>query len=144
MFELLFSSKNHKLVKKWVKEHEDIVILAHKIIAEYSLNNHTAARKYLVQLNRLAVNHLMIEDIELFKLLREKKKLDEKTEKLAKEFQDGFMTTKIALMDFLTKYSKPNVVLDDVFFKSFNDIVGVLAERIDFEEKNLYSSLDVE
>ena len=142
MFSSLFSSKNQKLVKKWVKEHEQIVVLAHKVIAEYSLNNHTGAKKYLVQLNKIAVNHLMIEDIELYKLLREDKQTDEKTERLIVEFKESFRKVKIALMEFLTKYSKSEVVLDEEFFKSFNDIVGVLAQRIDFEEKNLYTVLD--
>ena len=74
MFWSLFSSKNQKLVKKWKKEHEQIVILAHKIIAAYSNNKHKVVKKELKALRGLAINHIMIEDLEFFRLLENKKK----------------------------------------------------------------------
>ena len=46
-------------------------------------------------------------------------------------------------MSFLTKYTRQDVPLDDEFFTTFNGLVEVLAERIAFEEKNLYSKMDV-
>ena len=141
MFWSLFSSKNQKLVKKWVKEHEQIVVLAHKVIADYSNNNHAATKKDLVSLRELAVNHIMTEDLEFYKLLKDKKRFDSKTEKLIDEFTDTFRDTKLVLMDFLSKYTRTDAVLDDEFFKTFNEIVGVLAERIAFEEKTLYATL---
>ncbi len=141
MFGYFFSSKNQKLVKKWVKEHEQIVALAHKVIAEYSNNNHKAAKKELGALKELAQNHIMTEDLEFYKLLKDEKRFDNDTEKLIGEFTETFRNTKLVLIDFLTKYTKPDAVLDSEFFKSFNEIVGVLAERIAFEEKNLYVAL---
>jgi len=137
----LFASKNQKLVKKWQKEHEEIVELAHKVIGEYSKNNHEGAKKALQKLNALAVDHVMNEDIEFYKLMRDDKRIDSKTEVLVDDFIRSFKKTKLALMEFLSKYSKPEVPLDDEFFKTFNEIVEVLAERINFEEKNLYSKL---
>ena len=137
----LFSSKNQKLVKKWQKEHERIVELAHKVIGEYSKNNYTAAKKALKELNTLAVDHVMNEDIEFYKLMRDEKRIDSKTEVLVDDFIKSFKQTKLALMSFLSKYSKDEIPLDEDFFKTFNEIVEVLAERIDFEEKNLYSKL---
>ena len=141
MFTSLFSSKNQKLVKKWVQEHEQIVVLAHKVIAEYSKNNHDAAKRELEALNVLAVDHIMNEDIEFYRLLRDQRRLDSKTEKLIEDFIKSFKDTKITLMNFLTKYTRPEAVLDEEFFNTFNNMVGVLAERISFEEENLYARL---
>ena len=142
MFSSLFSSKNQKLVKKWVQEHEQIVVLAHKVIAEYSKNNHDAAKRELEALNVLAVDHIMNEDIEFYRLLRDQRRLDSKTEKLIEDFIKSFKDTKITLMNFLTKYTRPEAILNEEFFKTFNEIVGVLAERIAFEEEDLYSKLN--
>ncbi len=144
MFGFLFSSKNQKLVKKWHKEHEDIVVLAHKVIAAYSKNNHDDAKKELKALNILAVDHLMNEDIEFYRLLKDQKRLTGDTEVMVKEFTQTFKGTKIVLMNFLTKYSKPDTILDEKFFNTFNELVGILGERIAFEEENLYKQLDTE
>jgi len=137
----LFSSKNQKLVKKWQKEHEKIVELAHKVIGEYSKNNHDAAKKAVVELNSLAVDHVMNEDIEFYKLMRDEKRIDDKTEVLVDDFIKSFKKTKLTLMSFLSNYSKPDVPLDEEFFTTFNQLVEVLGKRIEFEEKNLYSQL---
>ncbi|RLA71957.1 MAG: hypothetical protein DRG78_24500 [Epsilonproteobacteria bacterium] len=142
MFGSLFSSKNQKLVKKWEKEHEQIVVLAHAVIAAYSKNDHDTAKKELKALNILAVDHLMDEDIEFYRLLKDDKRLDAKTEKLVNQFTKTFKGTKTALMNFLTIHSRPETPLDDKFFTAFNEIVGVLAERIEFEENNLYIKLN--
>jgi len=137
----LFSSKNQKLVKTWTKEHEQIVVLGHKVIAEYSKNNHDSAKKKLQELNNLTVDHIMTEDIEFYKLLKDNTRIDTKTEKLVHDFVTSFKSTKMALMNFLTKYSKPEAVLDEEFFNTFNKLLDVLAQRIDFEEENLYYKL---
>jgi hypothetical protein len=142
MFFSFFSSKNQKLVKKWKREHEEIVVYAHKIIAAYSLDDKALVRKELIALRELAVEHLMREDIDLFKLVRKDKNLSEEMEKLIKEFTETFRDTKSALLAFLREYTKENSELDEKFFATFNEIVGVLAKRIEFEEKNLYVSLD--
>ena len=142
MFSSFFSSKNQKLVKQWNKEHEQIVVLAHKVIAEYSTNNQETAKKELVKLNKLTVKHLMEEDIELYRLLKDQGRLTNETEKLVIEFKETFQGTKSALMGFLTKYTRPEAILDEEFFRTFNELVGVLGERIAFEEENLYVKLD--
>ena len=137
----LFLSKNQKLVKKWTKEHEDIVVLAHKVIGEYSKNNHDNARNALKELNNLAVDHVMNEDIEFYKLMKDQKRITTKSESMVREFTVTFKGTKMALMNFLTKYTQDDIVLDDEFFTTFNSLVGILGERIEFEENNLYSLL---
>lgn len=141
MFSSLFSSKNQKLVKKWQSEHEDIVLLAHKVIAAYSLNDHERTRKELIKLNKVAVEHMMYEDIELYKILKSDKKKDAHMENLIVEFKTSFKSTKLALMDFLTKFTKAGIVYDDTFFQTFNYLLSIIAQRIDFEEKNLYITM---
>ena len=141
MFDELFLSKNQKLVKKWTKEHEDIVVLAHKVIAEYSKNHQENAKNALKELNNLAVDHVMNEDIEFYKLTKDDKRVTSENETMVHEFTQTFKDTKLALMSFLTKYTKDEVILDEEFFTGFNNIVEVLAERINYEEENLYSLL---
>ena len=137
----LFSSKNQKLVKGWVKEHEKIVLLAHKVIVAYTKHDLKATKKALLELNKVAVVHLMTEDIEFYRLLKDKKRADEETEKLIDEFTTSFRDTKIVLRDFLLTYTKDDAILDDKFFNTFNAIVDVLGKRIAFEEENLYEAL---
>jgi len=137
----LFSSKNQKLVKGWIKEHEKIVTLAHKVINAYSKGNLKATRKALLELNKIAVIHLMNEDIEFYRLLKDDKRTDTETEKLINEFTISFRDTKNVLREFLLTYTKEDAVLDDKFFDTFNTIVDVLAKRIAFEEGNLYEAL---
>lgn len=137
-----FSSKNQKLVKRWKREHEEIVVFAHKIIAAYSLGDKNVVRKELIALRKLAVEHLMLEDIELFKLLREGRDLEEEMEDLIREFTETFRDTKSTLLTFLREYTREDSQLDKKFFDTFNKIVGVLSQRIDFEENNLYISLE--
>jgi len=141
MLDFLFSSKNKKLVKKWHKEHEEIVELAHKVLGEYAKNRHDEAKAYLRKLNEVAVDHVMDEDIQLFKLTHEEKGIDQETERMVHEFVDSFKKTKLAMMDFLSKYAKEEVPLDETFFKQFQELLDLLGKRIAFEEKEVYAKL---
>jgi len=141
MFDTLFASKNKKLAIHWEKDHQAIVVLAHEVIAKYSKNDMTGAKKSLKSLNNLAVDHLMNEDIEFYKLLKDDKRLTPETIELVNDFTRTFKDTKLTLMKFLTKYTKDDIELDEEFFSTFNTLVAVLADRINFEEKNLYSLL---
>ncbi len=131
------------MVKNWKKEHEKIVLLTHQVIAEYSKNNHKKAKKALVSLNNLAIDHVTNEDIQFYLLLRDSHRFSLKNREHIEEFVSTFKETKMTLMTFLTKYSRDTAVLDDEFFKTLNELAEVLIERIDFEEKNLYSLLDI-
>jgi len=141
MLENLFASKTKKLVHKWEKEHQEIVVLATKVIQHYSKHEYKKAKSYLVKLNNIAVDHVMDEDIQFFKLLHDKAKNDSKTAQMVKEFTNSFRNTKVTLMNFLHKYTKDDIELDDEFFETFNKIVEVLGQRIEFEENNLYAKL---
>ena len=138
----LSSSKNQELVKRWHKEHEQIVELAHKVIEEYSAQNKGAAKKELIELSWITIEHLMEEDIELYELLEDEGRWDDETKKLVHDFKDSFNSTKLALLDFFHKYTRKKAVLDEVFFTTFNELVSVLGERIAFESDNLYVKLN--
>lgn len=145
MFGSLFESKNRKLVHKWEEEHKQIVALATKVIEAYDANDEKTAKKALKELNSLAVDHVMDEDLKLFKLMKEEsEKIDQKTQDMVEDFVTGFRHTKIALMNFLAKYSKLDVPLDNEFYTTFKELVDILAQRISFEESNLYSKLNGE
>jgi len=143
LFSSLFLSKNQKLIKKWKKEHEKIILLTHEVIAEYSKNNHKKTKKILVSLNNLVIDHVTDENIEFYKLLKDKNRLTSKNKKHTEEFIATFKDVKMTLMQFLTKYTRDETPLDDDFFTTLNKLADVLTERIEFEEKNLYSILDI-
>jgi len=137
----LFASKNQKLVKSWLKEHKKIVELAHKVINTYTEGKLKATKKALLALNNATTMHLMTEDIEFYRLLKDKKRATAKTVKLINEFRTSFEDTKSVLRDFLLTYTKDDAILDDKFFQTFKTIVNVLGKRIIFEENNLYEEL---
>ena len=138
----LFASKNQKNVRKWEKEHVVIVDLAMKLIEQYNNNNRIGAKKTLKKLSDLVIDHVMDEDLVFYNLLKRKDCFDTKTRTMVNEFTESFRGTKILLMNFLYDYAHSTKELDATFFKVFNDIVGAVAKRIEFEEKNLYSVLN--
>jgi len=142
MFYSLFLSENQKLVKKWKQEHKEIVALANKVIEAYSANNQKAAKKIFKELNKSTVNHLMLEDIELYKLQQDEKRITSEMHEATEEFRRTFRGTKTVLLDFLTKYTQEDALFDDKFFKTLKEIVEVLVKRIAYEENNLYSQLN--
>lgn len=143
MLSSLFLSKNQKLIKKWTKEHEKIVLLIHNVLAEYSKNNHKNAKKELILLNHLVIDHVTDENIEFYKLLKDKNRVSIKNRKYTEEFVATFKDMRLDLMKFLTHYTKKETPLDDKFFDTLNEIAEILRERIDFEEENLYALLNV-
>jgi len=143
MFNSLFLTKNQKLVKKWTKEHEKIVFLVNQVIAEYSKNNHKKAKKNLVILNHLVVDHVTDENIEFYKLSRDTTRLSTQNIVDVKEFIQTFTNLKKDLMKFLTKYTRKDTALDDDFFETISSISEVLLERIEYEEAKLYSTLNI-
>ena len=138
----LFASKNQKNVMKWEKEHVVIVDLAMKIIEQYNSDNRVGAKKTLKKLSDLVIDHVMDEDLVFYNLLKKENCFDAKTKTMINEFTESFKGTKILLMNFLYDYARSPKELDATFFEIFNDIVGAVAKRIEFEENNLYSVLN--
>ncbi len=141
MFEAIFGTKNQKLVKTLTKEHEKIVILAKKIIDDYSNDDAKALKKHLIELRSIAINHVMTEDIEFYRLLKDKEHLNDEIKNSVQTFTKSFHDTKVVLRDFLRKYTKDNVTYNEEFFTTLNAIVKALGSRIEYEEKNLYKLL---
>jgi len=141
MLSSLFLSKNQKLVKKWKDEHVKMVELAHLILGEYAKGEHAQAKKYLKNFSKIGVNHIVSEDIEFFKLLRNPETTNHRTEELVEEFTNSFGGVKETLMKFLGKYTLDETPLDEEFFETFSAIAKILGERIKFEEANLYLHL---
>jgi len=135
----IFASKEKKRIEKWKKEHDEIVHLATDVIGEYSKNNVTKAKALLKKLNSLAVDHVMNEDLEFYHW---KKDANKEMVEHIDDFTGSFKGTKMALMNFLSKYSKDDKALDEQFFTEFNGLVEVLAKRIEFEENILYSNME--
>ncbi len=139
----LFESKNRKLVKQWKKEHENLVVLGQKVLAEYVKGNESEAKRQLKHFVDLAMDHLTSEDIEFYRILSDPDRKDERTEQLIEEFQASFKDTKTTLMKFLAKYVRPDTKLDDEFFDTFSKIIEILGRRIKYEEDNLYFRLSL-
>ena len=139
----LFESKNKKMVKRWKKEHEQLVVLGKKVLAEYVKNDNEKARKALQEFTNLAVEHLNSEDIEFYRLMHDPRRKDKQTEEAIAKFQRSFKDVKATLMKFLAKYNRPENPLDDEFFDTFSQIMDILGERIEFEESDLYFRLSL-
>ena len=143
MLEGLFQSKQQKQVNKWKAEHAKMVELAHRVLGEYAKGDHAKAKKYLKEFSKVAIDHIVSEDIAFFNLTHNDTLNDVRTEKMIEEFKESFGGTKETLMKFLGKYTLPETPLDEEFFDTFNAIVKILGERIDYEENNLYFRLSL-
>ena len=141
MFDFIFPSKNKKLVKRWIKEHREIASLSGEIIKACEKGDFKKAKKKLNKLDDITIEHIMQEDLSFYKLQRNPEKLRDETLKEIEEFIKTFGSTKTALMDFISKYAKDDVELDEKFIKTFKIIVDIVGERIAFEENNLYKAL---
>jgi hypothetical protein len=120
-----------------------MVELAHHVLAEYAKGNHAKSKKYLKDFSKVAMDHIVNEDLTFFNLTRNNELNDLHTEKMIKEFKNSFGDTKETLMKFLGKYTLPGTPLDEEFFDTFNAIVKILGERIEYEESNLYFRLSL-
>jgi len=119
------------------------VLLTNKVIAEYSKNNHPKAKKLLIELNNLVVDHVTDENIEFYKLLKDEDRLSPKNKHYTEEFIATFADVKKDLMKFLTNYTRKETPLDDEFFETLTTIADVLLERIQYEESKLYAILNI-
>jgi t-SNARE complex subunit (syntaxin) len=139
----IFESKNKKLVKRWKKEHEQLVVLGKKVLAEYVKNDEDKTRMALHSFTHLAMDHLSSEDIEFFRLMHDPSRKDAQTEESIRKFQTTFKDVKNTLMKFLAKYNRPENPLDEEFFDTFSKIMEILGNRIEFEESDLYFRLSL-
>ena len=141
MFDSLFASKNKKLVLKLQKEHKKLVSLATDIIKAFEENNLKRLRSKLEELKKVALIHLMTEDVEFYRLVKDSSRSTDEITSLIEEFEHSFVAIKIALIDFLDTYTSQDALYDPNFINQFKEIVNVLGQRIEFEETHLYSVL---
>ena len=145
MFNFIFNRKkdlahNSKKVKKWQAEHKAMATHAVKTVELYEKGDLVKAKKQLIKLQSVALNHLMDEDVtftELFKKA-EDTNTDQHILDAIQEFRRSFIDTKKVLIHFFIHYTSPNVELDDLFIEKLKGIINALVERIEFEETNLY------
>lgn len=137
LFSGWFSSKNKKLVKKWQAEHEKIAGKAVRVLELCNKNDMKTAKKEFQSLNDIATEHLVEEDAELYKVAAANNTIQKDTQK----FKESFLEVKFTLIKFLNHYSNPDVPLDKEFETQLRGILGVLGERIDWEENNLYKKI---
>ena len=83
----------------------------------------------------------MTEDVAFYDLLKNPKGLNSTTIDNIHDFRKTFQGTKMALMKFIAKYAAPQTELNDDFAEAFKELVGVVVDRINYEEKNLYHIL---
>ena len=138
----LFDSRPKRLVRKWKKEHEELVIAGRKVLAEYVKGHEKEAKKLLKKFVNLAMDHLTSEDTEFYKILKDPES-DKITVELVVDFERTFKDTKNTLMRFLAKYVREENRLDEEFFDTFSKIMDILENRIDYEETNLYFRLSL-
>ncbi len=136
------ANKKSKNVKQWEKEHRQLENLAGAIIGAYDKGDVKETRKQLGKLKDVALNHLMNEDLTFYEMKRKVGNKDKDVFSAMAEFETSFREVKLVLIKFLDHYSNPEVDLDEEFKTTFDVIVGVLVERIQFEESNLYVLLD--
>jgi len=139
----IFESKNKKLVKKWKKEHEQLIVLANNVLSAYVKGEESETRRQLKKFVDVAMEHLSDEDVELYRILRDPNRKDKGMEKYIDQYYATFKDTKSTLMKFLAKYVRPETPLDEEFFETFEKIAGILRDRIDYEEHNLYFRLSL-
>ncbi len=149
MFEFLFHHHddlmhNKGKVKKWEGEHKALAKEAMEVVKYYDNNDTLKAKKHLVKLQNLALNHLMDEDVTFFELFKkaDDSETDKKIMASIKEFRSTFIDTKKALIHFFIHYTDKNTVLDEHFKEQLDGIIGALVQRIEFEEKNLYTMIN--
>jgi hypothetical protein len=138
----LFDSKHKKLVKRWKKEHEELIIIGKKVLGEYVKGREKESKKLLKKFTNLAMDHLTSEDTEFYKILKDPDS-DKLTVQLVLDFEKTFKDTKTNLMKFLAKYVRSDTHLDEDFFITFSKTMEVLDTRIEYEENNLYFRLSL-
>jgi len=149
MFDFLFHhhkdlAHNHGKVKKWEGEHQHLAKEAMAVVEYYDKQDMKKAKKHLIKLQSLALNHLMDEDVTFSDLLKkaEDNATDQEIVASMKEFRKTFIDTKKVLIHFFIHYTSSDVALDAEFKRKLDAIIDALVKRIEFEESTLYPKID--
>ncbi len=137
--------KNHvpkydaKLIKKFHKDHEKLVTQIGIIKSNIEAHKIEKAKEGLKKLKMSILGHFMEEDIKLYWYLKNYYKENDSMMEIVFMYEDSIKKVQKTAISFLDKYSAEHVALDTVFKKQFDEIVDVLATRIETEENNLYT-----
>ena len=126
------------LIKKFNKEHANLVSHIGDIQNACSQRNQKKAKKHLQNFMVELLGHFMEEDIKLYWYLRDYYKDQEQASALIKSFENSIKEIQRDVMKFLDHYSRSDISLDEKFKSQFADIIDTLASRISSEETNLY------
>ena len=143
-FKNLSLSKNDKLIARWEKEHMEIAQCGIEAQDAQIKGDSKKAKKNIKKMYELAIKHIKDEDDTFHHLKINSSKNDPKYNDIMQsieEFEESFAPIKKALIQFLVIYAADRKLLDDEFKTKLSTIMGVLEERIDWEEKNLYKLL---
>ena len=145
MFDFIFNRNkdlehNSKKVKKWQAEHKALATQAVKVVELYENSELKKTKKELIKLQRIALNHLMDEDVTFNDLFKKADNTvtDKSIINAIKEFRSSFIDVKKVLIHFFIHYTDPSVELDSIFIDKLKGIIDALVQRIEFEETTLY------
>lgn len=128
---------------KWEDQHDEILGYARDVIKNFTSNNRMGVKRALKKLNVTITDHFTSEDMELYNLLRQNILGDVIREEI-EGFRNDLKTKKVQVMNFLTKSSQAESVLDEVFFEKFADMNEELMARFKKEELSLYAIMKQE
>ena len=128
-----------KLIQQLEKDHKKLLNQVDKIETAYSKNNEKTIKKELKTLKYIIIEHFRKEDIKLYWYLKILHKDNCQTVKEIKYFENSIKDIHVAVIGFLNYYTEQNILLNSTFKNEFDKIVHALANRIQTEEKNLYS-----
>jgi len=141
-------ARNSKVVKKWQAEHKAMAKHAMKVIEYHQAHKISKARKELIKLETISLDHLMDEDVKFAELLKTAKgkslatQSDKNIVTAINEFRGTFADTKRAIFHFFVFYTNTANPLDATFREKLDGIIGALVQRIEFEETNLYTLIN--
>ncbi len=128
-----------KLIKKFHKDHEKLVTQIGIIVKHIETKKIEKAKEGLKKLKMSILGHFMEEDIKLYWYLKDYYKENDSTMEIIIMYEESIKKVQKTALAFLDKYSAENIPLDTVFNKQFDEIIDVLATRIETEENNLYT-----
>lgn len=135
-------SKNAKKIKKWHADHKQIKDLANAAVSFYEYHDIPKLKTTLKKLHKVALDHLMDEDITFVELLEKAKSENEDIISCIIDFKETIREIKTILFKFLVKYTEEDIEYNETFKVELDAVITTLIERISYEEENLYIMLN--
>ncbi len=130
---------NKKLIDKFHKDHHKLLELIKTTNEAIESGNVKKSKKYLMKLRMALLEHFMEKDIKLYWYLKRYHKKDTHKLNTVEMFEITIKDIQKEILSFLSKYSKEDVELDDMFKGKFLVLVKKFSTRIKTEENKLYT-----